>query len=82
MTVKCEFFDGCQVYKNGGEVACKINFCNDTCPPIPNTASATGSIDTAATAGNTGTVKNARAKKLHKKGKVRRSLGEGGRENV
>jgi len=30
--MKCEYFEGCPVFKRGGEAACKRHFCNDTCP--------------------------------------------------
>jgi len=30
--MKCEYFEGCPVYQNAGEAACRRHFCNDTCP--------------------------------------------------
>ncbi|MHC1697773.1 MAG: hypothetical protein AB9919_06895 [Geobacteraceae bacterium] len=32
--MKCEYFEGCPVYTNAGEAACRRHFCNDTCPDL------------------------------------------------
>lgn len=64
--MRCEYFEGCPVFKRGGEAACKRHFCNDTCPQIPDTATVTGTIATAATADSIGTTTNVPAKKVNR----------------
>jgi len=31
--MRCEYFEGCPVYQQRGEAACRRHFCNDDCPP-------------------------------------------------
>ncbi|GEM_PF-5672411 len=31
--MRCEYFEGCQIYQNQGEAACRRHFCRDDCPP-------------------------------------------------
>lgn len=48
--MKCEYFDGCSVYQNAGEAACRRHFCNDTCPTPKEAKSANVSAEASAKA--------------------------------